>query len=67
MINLLGMVAAPPDNYLVSVFDIFNQIHKTSVPIGSYKKYDPNDPGADYFENYVRIVYDRGSRRIIIV
>jgi hypothetical protein len=62
MINLLGMVSAQPNDYLVSVFDIFNQIHKTSVPIGAYKKYALDDPDADYFENTLRSVYNNGSK-----
>jgi hypothetical protein len=57
MIDLMGMVAAPPDDYPVPIFDISNQIHETSVPLATYKKYNSDDPGADFFEKRVRALY----------
>ena len=59
MINLIGMVGTTPDDYLVPVFDIFNSLYETNIPIGSYK----NDPEDDIFNNKVRKEYDLAVQR----
>jgi len=53
MIELLGFMGETPDQYLPSVFSVFNQVYGNDIPIATFK-----NPTDTIYNGSVKILYD---------
>jgi inosine-uridine nucleoside N-ribohydrolase len=53
MIELLGFMGETPDQYLPSVFSVFNQFYGNDIPIATFK-----NPADTIYNGRVKILYD---------
>ncbi|MCK5456052.1 MAG: hypothetical protein KAI45_02930 [Melioribacteraceae bacterium] len=53
MIELLGFMGETPDQYLPSVFSVFNQVYGNDIPIATFK-----NPADTIYNGSVKILYD---------
>ncbi len=53
MIELLGFMGETPDQYLPSVFSVFNQVYGNDIPIATFK-----NPADTIYNGRIKILYD---------